>query len=71
MNNMHRKQKHDIRKGARDRARHRPVLEHGSGVAALVLTQPGTLGSAIQALLPSGHSWVLLPAPELAQHMPP
>jgi len=40
-------------------------------VAALALTQPSTPGNAIQALLPSGNSWVLLPAPELAQRMPP
>lgn len=30
MNNMHRKQKRDIGKGARDRVCHRPVSEHGS-----------------------------------------
>lgn len=68
MNNMQGKQKCGIRKGGRDRAHHRPVSEHGSGVAALVLTQPSMPASAIQALLPSGHSWVLLPAPVLAKH---
>lgn len=71
MNNMHRKQKGGIRKGARDRAHPYPVLERGSGVAALALTQSSTLGSGIQALLPSGHFWVLHLAPELAQHVPP
>lgn len=57
---MCRKQKHGIRKGAGDRAHHHPVSEHGSGGEALALTQPGTLGSAVQALLPLGHSRVLL-----------
>lgn len=47
-------------KEAGDMAHHHPVSEYGSGVAALALTHTGTLGSAVQALLPLGHSQVLL-----------
>lgn len=55
-----RKQKHGMWKEAGDMAHHHPVSEYDSGMAALALTHPGTLGSAVQALLPLGHSQVLL-----------